>query len=157
MDLETIFSLCNAAVLPAWLLLAFAPRWRWTQHVVTGTTAALALVYLIAILPTFGQGEGGFGSLRAVAQLFARPQVLLVGWIHYLVFDLFTGAWEVRDAARLGLPHWTVVPCLALTLLFGPVGFLAYLTLRAALRRRVVLEEIPRAEARAPAPGARAP
>ncbi|WP_437809188.1 ABA4-like family protein [Sorangium sp. So ce1078] len=141
MDLETIFSICNAAVLPGWLLLAFAPRWRWTQRVAASTAAALALVYLILIVPTFGKGEGGFGTLHGVGQLFARPEVLLVGWIHYLVFDLFTGSWEVRDAARLGIPHWMVVPCLALTLLFGPVGFLFYLVLRAALRRRLDLDE----------------
>ncbi|WP_437333171.1 ABA4-like family protein [Sorangium sp. So ce296] len=141
MDLETIFSICNAAVLPGWLLLAFAPRWRWTQRVAAGTAAALALVYLILIVPTFGKGEGSFGSLHGVGQLFARREVLLVGWIHYLVFDLFTGSWEVRDAARLGIPHWTVVPCLALTLLFGPVGFLGYLALRAALRRRLDIDD----------------
>ncbi|WP_437722089.1 ABA4-like family protein [Sorangium sp. So ce861] len=141
MDLETIFSICNAAVLPAWLLLAFAPRWRWTQRVAAGTAAALALVYLILIVPTFGKGEGSFGSLHGVGRLFARREVLLVGWIHYLVFDLFTGSWEARDAARLGLPHWMVVPCLVLTLLFGPVGFLVYLALRAALRRRLDIDD----------------
>ena len=142
MDLEAVFSLCNAAVLPGWLLLAFAPRWRWTQRVATGTAAALALVYVIAIAPTFGEGEGGFGSLHDVAQLFARPEVLLVGWIHYLVFDLFTGAWEARDAVKLGIPRWMVVPCLALTLLFGPMGFLLYLALRAALRRRFSVDDV---------------
>ncbi|WP_437731682.1 ABA4-like family protein [Sorangium sp. So ce1335] len=141
MDLEALFSICNAAVVPGWLLLAFAPRWRWTQRATLGTAAALALVYLVAIIPTFGKGEGGFGSLHGVAQLFARRDVLLVGWIHYLVFDLFTGSWEARDAARLGIPHWAVVPCLALTLFFGPVGFLAYLALRAALRRRFDVDE----------------
>ncbi|AUX46351.1 hypothetical protein SOCE26_078570 [Sorangium cellulosum] len=150
MDLETVFSICNTAILPGWLLLAFAPRWRWTQRIATGTAAALALVYLIAIVPTFGKGEGGFGSLHDVAQLFARREVLLVGWIHYLVFDLFTGAWEVRDAARLRIPHVLVVPCLVLTLLFGPVGFLAYLVLRAALRRRLDVEETTSVEAPAP-------
>ncbi|WP_437672014.1 ABA4-like family protein [Sorangium sp. So ce131] len=147
MDLETVFSICNTAVLPGWLLLAFAPRWRWTQRIAAGIAAALALVYLIAIVPTFGKGEGGFGSLHDVEQLFARREVLLVGWIHYLVFDLFTGSWEVRDAARLRIPHVLVVPCLVLTLLFGPIGFLAYLVLRAALRRRLDIEETTSVEA----------
>lgn len=149
MDLETLFSICNGAVVPGWLLLAFAPRWRWTQRVATGTAAALAVVYLLLILPTFGQGEGGFFSLEAVSQLFSRRDVLLVGWVHYLVFDLFTGAWEVRDAVRLGIPHWAVVPCLALTLFFGPIGFLGYLVLRAALRRRLDIEDLQVMEPRA--------
>ena len=43
--------------------------------------------------------EGGFGSLADVATLFQKQELLLAGWIHYLAFDLFIGAWEVRDCA----------------------------------------------------------
>ena len=56
--------------------------------------------------------------------LFTSPHAVLAGWIHYLAFDLFVGAWEVRDARRHGLSHWMVVPCLALTLMLGPFGLL---------------------------------
>jgi hypothetical protein len=31
---ETIFTVCNYGVLPAWLLLAFAPGWSFTQRLV---------------------------------------------------------------------------------------------------------------------------
>ena len=48
----------------------------------------------------FQGAEGGFGSLADVATLFGKPELLLAGWIHYLAFDLFIGAWEVRDAQR---------------------------------------------------------
>jgi hypothetical protein len=65
--------------------------------------------------------------------------VLLAGWIHYLAFDLFVGSWEVRDAQRVGIHHLFVVPCLVLTVLFGPIGLLLYLLLRAALRRRLAV------------------
>ena len=34
-----------------------------------------------------------------------------------------TGAWRIA--------HLLVLPCLALTVLFGPIGFLAFTTLRA--------------------------
>ena len=74
-------------------------------------------------------------------KLFADPWILLAGWIHYLVFDLFIGAWEVRDAARLGIPHLLVVPCLVLTFLFGPVGLLLYGIVRAVRTRRVLVDE----------------
>jgi hypothetical protein len=57
--------------------------------------------------------------------------MLLAGWTHYLAFDLIVGSWEVRDARERGISHWLVVPCLALTFMFGPVGFLAYQALRA--------------------------
>ncbi len=71
------------------------------------------------------------------SRLFALPQVLLAGWVHYLAFDLFTGSWEARDAVRLGISRWLVAPCLVLTFLFGPVGLALYLLLRLVLRREV--------------------
>ena len=55
---------------------------------------------------------------------------LLAGWVHYLAFDLFIGAWETRDAAARGVPHAWVVPCLLMTFLLGPIGLLAYLAIR---------------------------
>jgi len=74
--------------------------------------------------------EGGFGSLAEVARLFANPWLLLAGWTHYLAFDLFVGSWEVRDARERGVPHLLVIPCLALTLMFGPAGWLLYVAVR---------------------------
>ena len=77
-----------------------------------------------------GRGDGGFGSLADVSALFQDPWTLLAGWIHYLAFDLLTGVWETRDAARRGVPHWLVVPCLFLTFMFGPAGWLLYMGVR---------------------------
>lgn len=141
MNPEQVFSIVNMSVLPGWLLLVVAPRWSWTRRLVPVVMAIpLAVVYVILLAGNFG-GEGGFGSLEAVAALFKNPWVLLGGWIHYLAFDLFVGAWEVRDAQRLGLPHAAVIPCLLLTFMLGPAGLLLYWVLRSALRRRWTLEE----------------
>ena len=93
------------------------------------------MLYLYLIVRYMGPGEGGFGSLSDVRQLFSHDHLLLAGWIHYLAFDLFIGSWEVRDAQRLGIPHLWVVPCLLATFLFGPLGLLAYLGLRAVKGR----------------------
>jgi hypothetical protein len=54
----------------------------------------------------------------------------MAGWLHYLAFDLFIGAWEVRDAQRHGIPHLLVIPCLLLTFLLGPIGLLCYMAAR---------------------------
>lgn len=134
---DALFSLANALVLPGWALLAFAPRWRGTQRLVLSGLwpAILALAYAALItthyLGSYG-GEGGFGSLAQVAALFHNPWALLAGWVHYLSFDLFVGAWEVRNAQRRGVPHLALVPALAFTFLFGPVGLLVYFGMRAA-------------------------
>jgi hypothetical protein len=140
---ETLFSLASAAVLPGWALLVLVPRWKWTARLVGPVLipALLTLLYLYLLVARWAILTGGFGSLATVRRLFDDPAVLLAGWVHYLAFDLFVGSWEVRDAQRLALPHLLVVPCLLLTLLFGPVGFLSYLVVRGSLRRRLRIEE----------------
>ncbi len=139
MSPEQLFSLCGALATTGWLLLVFLPRRRWTARLVCPVIIPLllALVYLWPVATTFGRAQGGFGSLADVSLLFQNRWVLLAGWIHYLAFDLFVGSWEARDAQRVGLHHLLVVPCLALTFLFGPVGLLLYFVLRASLRRRL--------------------
>ena len=131
---DTLFSICTYGVLPAWLLLVVLPGWRGTQLVVHAAwiPVLLGLAYALAIVQGFGGApEGaGFSSLEAVMLTFTQPWAACAGWIHYLAFDLFIGAWEVRDARRHGIHHGLVVVCLALTLMFGPVGLLAYLGLR---------------------------
>jgi hypothetical protein len=141
MSLDVLFLVLNAAVLPGWALLVFAPRWRWTTTGVSGVLLPLLMaVSYLALLVTAPRVEGGgFSTLEQVRTLFTHPHAVLVGWVHYLAFDLFIGSWEVRDAQRLGIPHLWVVPCLFFTLMFGPVGLLLYFTLRAVLRRQLAL------------------
>lgn len=146
MDLATLFLVCNNGVLPAWLLLAVAPGWVWTQRLVHSVWIPLLLgvVYAVLIASSVGADSpdgASFGSLEGVMRFFTVPAAALAGWVHYLVFDLFVGAWEVRDARRQRIPHLAVIPCLALTLGLGPLGLLAYLGLRLALRREISLDE----------------
>jgi hypothetical protein len=127
MNAETIFSIANTTALLSWILLAVAPRWNWTKRIVwSAIPLLLSAAYLILIVLFFGQAEGGFGTLADVMKLFTDKNVALAGWIHYLAFDLFVGSWEVKDAQERGISHWFVLPCLLLTFLLGPVGFLLY-------------------------------
>ncbi len=134
--LDQLFSVCGAVAALGWLLLIVTPRWPTTQLLAGAVLpAALASVYLILVVRSLPGAEGGFGSLAEVAALFSHPPLLLAGWIHYLAFDLFIGAWETRDAARHNLSHWLVIPCLVLTFFVGPIGLLAYLAIRSAKSR----------------------
>ena len=132
MNAETIFSIANLTALAGWILLAVAPRWRFTGKLVLSGAIPLLLsaAYLILIVLFFGSAEGGFGSLADVMKLFTNQWAVLAGWIHYLAFDLFIGSWEVKDARERGISHWFVAPCLVLTFLLGPIGFLLYHILR---------------------------
>jgi hypothetical protein len=136
MTAEQLFSLASTIVLPCWLLLVFLPKWRWTQRIcATAIPLLLAVLYAALLVSQFGKSHGGFGSLAQVKLLFEDPWLLLAGWIHYLAFDLFLGAWESRDARKLGIPHYGVIPCLALTFLIGPVGFALYCLLRLGVKK----------------------
>jgi len=83
-----------------------------------------------------GAGEGGgFGSIGEVRILFANDSALTAGWLHYLAFDLFVGTWIARDGLAARVPALLIIPCLALTFLFGPAGLLLFLLLRLAFGR----------------------
>ncbi len=131
MNPELAFSIVSTAAVVPWLLLVFRPRARWAGTVAgTAVPLAFALVYVAIVVLQIGRGPGDFNSLAGVSALFSNPWVLLAGWIHYLAFDLLVGVWEVRDSQRHNIPHLAVVPCLVLTFLFGPAGWLLYQGIR---------------------------
>jgi hypothetical protein len=102
----------------------------------------LGSVYLLGFVTAPPAPEGAsFGSLEGVMLFMSTPHGVLVGWVHYLVFDLFVGAWEARDARRRGIHHALLVPCLLLTLMLGPIGLLLYLVLRFVRTRDLSLDE----------------
>lgn len=130
---------CNYGVLLAWLLLVFAPRWTWTDRLVHAGLVPLlfgSAYALILFTVDDGSPDGSFLTLDGVVAIFTSRQATAAGWIHYLIFDLFCGAWQVRDAHRLGIAHLAVVPCLILTLMLGPIGLFAYIVLRGVMRKR---------------------
>ena len=143
MSPAVLFQSCNTFAFLGWIMLIVLPRFPLVDRVIlpVGACGLLGLLYLYLIVTQIGQTSGGFGSLDAVASLFANPHLLLAGWIHYLAFDLFIGCWEVRDARRRGIPHWLVVPALVLTFMFGPIGLVVYYLIRLARARRLDVDE----------------
>ena len=137
MNPEQLFSLLNLLAVLSWAMLAALGRRRWVHATVAGAVVPVlfAAAYAVLIATNWWGSTGGFSTLAGVAQLFSNPWLLLAGWVHYLCFDLLVGCWEVRDAQRQGVPHVAVVPCLALTFMFGPAGWLAYRGLRAVYRK----------------------
>lgn len=138
MTYAVLFDIVNTSVLPAWAMLILAPKWSWTETLVHSMLwpVVLGVVYtaVFAAMLFLGHGAdgGGFSSIEGVRTLFSSDAGILVGWTHYLVFDLFVGAWCARDAQRRGFNHWLLIPCLFFTFMTGPLGLLMYLLLRKA-------------------------
>lgn len=136
MTYETLYLIVNAGVMPAWALLILAPKSDLTKKLVHSgvypiTYGLLYAIFLgLSLFGGFSSEEAGMSSLAGVMALFDHPNGVLTGWVHYLVFDLFVGAWIGRDALRKSIAHWKTVPVLVLTLMFGPIGLLGYFALR---------------------------
>ncbi|MEM6912469.1 MAG: ABA4-like family protein, partial [Pseudomonadota bacterium] len=131
----------------AWLVLVivplFLPRWGGPQAFAFGLTVPLlCFVYAAVLIKLFSEGNGfdgeSFSTLANVMALFTNPWAALIGWAHFLAFDLFVGAWIVRDARVSRVPHLLIVVPLFFTFMAGPFGLLLYLILR-QLRRRTLL------------------
>lgn len=140
---EQLFSLANSAALVGWAILIFLPR-RYDaiffipQYVLP---FGFGLLYAGLIFANVYTVDGGFGSIADVRALFSKDELLLAGWLHYLAFDLFIGAWIARNADAIGLPRVLQAVMLLATFMFGPVGLVLFLTTRAFYRKRVGGEE----------------
>ena len=144
LDPAATFALAGPLVMAGWaalLLSLFAAPvrpfvWPATQFAIP---AILALAYVPLIVEGMGAEGGGFGSIGEIRALFADDSALVAGWFHYLAFDMFVGTWIARDGTARGIDGWKavlLVPCLALSFLFGPAGLLLYLALRLFTARR---------------------
>ena len=130
-----MYLVLNLGILPFWALLILMPRAKITDTLVHSVMMPLILgvtyAWLLATALSLPASEGaGFSSLEGLMKLFTVEMALVAAWSHYIVFDLFVGAWEARDAQRVGMNHLLLVPCLVLTLLVGPIGLLAYIMVR---------------------------
>jgi hypothetical protein len=136
MDADTIFQLSSMLAVAGWVSLLASPFVpRLAQAIAAyAVPGLLSVAYAGLILAFWTRAEGGFGTLDEVATLFETRELLLAGWLHYLAFDLFVGAWIVRTARREAIPFLLTLPCLPLTFLFGPAGYLAFLAVRLARR-----------------------
>ena len=146
MDYSTVFDYAGNVTMLGWLLLILVPYWKYTRPIVQYAVIPFLLSCLYAYLLFFVPSEGGsmdlssFGSLEGVMELFTDPKSVLIGWVHYLAFDLFIGTWEVGDAIKRGINRWFVLPCLLCTFMLGPVGLVIYFMLRAVMTKKVAHE-----------------
>jgi Domain of unknown function (DUF4281) len=138
MNEEAVFWGAHVVALVGWIVLVFAPRpARVAVQVARGAGLLLAVAYAVtAVAAVQGLAELARNySLAGVGAFFTEPRLQLLGWIHYLVFDLWIATWEVEEAERAKISRSLLLPCLVLTCLVGPIGLLTFLAVRATKRR----------------------
>jgi hypothetical protein len=139
MSWEALYSLTNGWAILGWIALAFLPRNpKILAAILYAGVALLCLTYTLLLGGVLlgGWDVGGpsapmdFSSLSGVMALFATKGGAVIGWTHYLAFDLFVGMWIARDGDQKGFSRLVQLPFLALTLMVGPVGLFAWLFTR---------------------------
>ncbi len=139
--LVTLFAGMGFTVMPFWLLMIAAPRWRWTIRLAGSPLIALGPValYVALVLPRLATLAPALvhPNLPAIAALLGRPDGALIAWVHFLALDLLAGCAIFRDARARGISPWLVSPVLILTMLFAPLGLAVYGTVRVARSPRL--------------------
>ncbi|MBD2655002.1 MULTISPECIES: ABA4-like family protein [Synechocystis] len=134
---ELIFNVSNLGVLPFWALMILLPGWQGTQKVMQSfiPLALLAVVYLLLFINSLGSTSAAAlasPELGVIAQAFSDPSIMAVGWIHYLVMDLFVGRWIYWQGRETGI--WTT-HSLILCLFAGPIGLLSHFLTTAIVQK----------------------
>ncbi len=126
---EFVFQLGNQLALLGWVILIFLPRKYfpilWISKLFI--PAVLGAAYVVLMMTNFSSSGGGFGSIEAVRELMQNDALLTAGWLHYLAFDLFVGAWIAVKSDDLGVPRLIQAVFLVATFMFGPTGLLLFL------------------------------
>ena len=149
MSWDGVFAATNIIALIGWLLIAAGPRGPKTLALVLYLGVGL-LCFIYAAL-VVGLHSGWFEpnrlsgapppnfldyNIAGLRNLFMSDGGLVLGWTHYLAFDLFVGQWIAKDADHKGFSRLVQLPVLFLTLMIGPVGLLVWLVVRDRRARR---------------------
>lgn len=140
---QALFVVTNLIAVAGWVVLAAFPRRPLTNSAVLYLGVALLCLCYAAIFvvlvggladpvqapgtPRADLSDYSIGGIRA---LFSSDAGIVLGWTHYLAFDLFTGLWIARDADAKRFARLTQLPFLFATFLAGPIGLLGWLLMR---------------------------
>lgn len=132
MNASAIFSFGNAFVILGWALLIFLPNWKYTQTIIlSGMIVVLSAIYSYLMLKGIGDfSADSFSTLANVKALFQNDDAVAAGWLHYLAFDLFVGAYIVRKSKSLQISRWLYTIPLPFTFMFGPMGYLIFFIIK---------------------------
>ena len=135
-----IFSFANTFVLLGWLVLLILPNWKFTQTIILkGIVVILVLIYAFLILKDIGSfNSDSFSSLENVKELFKSDAAVAAGWLHYLAFDLFVGAYIVKESRKIHISRWVYTLILPFAFMFGPIGYLIFILVKTIKTKSVV-------------------
>lgn len=151
MSWDSLFVATNVIAMAGWAMLAVLPRGpKVYSAVLYAGVALLCLAYATMFIALFG-GLVDPGRVAGAAEpdltdysidglraLFMSDGGIVLGWSHYLAFDLFVGLWMAKDADAKDFSRLVQLPVLFATLMAGPIGLLLWLVIRERRARQAV-------------------
>ena len=136
--MDWLFTATNVIAFTAWAALAALPRGLKVLSLVLYLgVGLLCLAYTSLFLVIFANlPDLPDYNVEGLKTLFTTNQGIVLGWTHYLAFDLFIGLWIAKDADHKGFSRLVQLPFLFATLMAGPIGLLAWLITRERRARR---------------------
>ena len=129
--IDALFWFSSLYILPFWLMMWFAPsheRTAWLMRSEGVYLAPLAVAYVLAVLPNIVDIFILLGSEmptpEIVVDMFSEREVILVGWLHFLAFDLFVGRWTWKRLMATEQPIYISFPVLLFSMMVAPLGAL---------------------------------
>ena len=126
---EIMFWASSLWIVPFWSLMWFVPNHAYTQRFVGDLRwcfIPLLLPYSILALPEVGTILLTFSTQmptpEIVIDLFQEDQVIMLGWLHFLAFDMFVGRFIWLRMLAAERPLYVSTPVLILCMMMAPLG-----------------------------------
>ena len=132
MTYSTLFQIANLIAMLSWITLFLFAKKLWCTKVIFGfSILLLATSYAILLFTSLAELDmQSFNTLQGVKDLFNSDKAVLLGWLHYLAFDLMVGLYILTNGQKYSISRVMVIVSQFFTFMFGPVGLLIYLISR---------------------------
>ena len=128
---EILFWFSSIWILPLWSLMWFLPKHEITSRVMNDVRICilpLLIPYAILVMPNILDIFITLGSEMPtpdlVIEFFQDDDVILIGWLHFLAFDILAGRYIWKRMIDLDRPIYLSTPILILSMMVAPLGFL---------------------------------
>jgi uncharacterized protein YqgC (DUF456 family) len=129
--IDMLFWFSSLYILPFWLMMWFAPEHERTKQMMSNEwlfLAPLLIAYTVAVIPSLPSILLAFSSEMPtpalVINMFSEDEVILIGWLHFLAFDLLAGRWTWERLMEAKQPIFVSMPVLFLSMMVAPLGCL---------------------------------
>lgn len=128
---EIMFWISSIYIVPIWGLMWFAPKHELTKKIVGDIRICvlpLVIPYTILVIPSLPDIFITLGSEMPTPDLvidfFSDDKVIIIGWLHFLAFDVLAGRYIWNRMVSLDKPIFVSTPTLILGMMVAPLGFL---------------------------------